>query len=396
MGQSIIGPLRVEGHTPSLVRKVQRGDIVVIDALDLNRATAAALTKRKPAAVLNVQQSLSGRYPAGGAMLLAEAGILLVDSVGAELLAVPDGTIATLTVGRTADAALRRTKETVKARADLVTVVAGAVEATGHILERDEIVEAMDAARAGLPAQLASFTAHAMDSLGALNATILDGEGLPNVGLDLRGQHVLVVAHGFEAAAQVRSLKAYLKDHKPVVIAVGEGLHTIEQLSLKADIVVATADDLGVPALTSDSLRGVKHVVAHSPSGTEFATARVDALPMPHSRSDLPLSSEDLALLMAHHGGAELIVAAGVDATLLDYVESGRVHAPATLLTRIAAAGHLLDARAVSELYRSRLSPVVVVTAVALALSALGAALWLNDSSRAWLEALVGLGSQAS
>lgn len=395
-GQSIIGPLRVASQTSALVRKLQRGDIAVVDALDIDRATAEALIKRKPVAVLNVQPSLSGRYPAGGAALLAAAGVVLVDSVGAQLLAIPDGTIGTISMERAADAALRHADGETATRRVRATVVAGSVETSGDVLDRNAIADAMEAARAGLPIQLAAFASHAVDTLGTLHPAILNGEGLPSIGLDLHSQHVVVVAPGFDAAAQLRAINAYLKEQRPVVIAVGDGLHTVENLGVQADIVIATADDLGVPALTSAALKGVKHVVAHSPSGAEVATARVDALAVPHSRSELGVSSEDLALLMAHHGGAELIVAVGVESSLVDYVESARAHAAATFLTRLAAGGRVVDADTVSALYRSRVSPAVVFAAMALALVALAAALWVNESSRSWIESLLGLAGQAS
>ena len=53
----------------------------MLDHLDLDRATAQALVDARVSAVLNLSPFLSGRYPALGPALLAEAGILLVDRV---------------------------------------------------------------------------------------------------------------------------------------------------------------------------------------------------------------------------------------------------------------------------------------------------------------------------
>jgi uncharacterized membrane-anchored protein len=362
----------------------------VLDALDIDRATAEAIVRRKPSVVLNVQPSISGRYPAGGASVIASAGIVLVDTVGSELLAVPDGTIATVTIGRGPAAALRQGGPEGAPPQARASVVAGSVETSGTVMDAASIDTAMEGARAGLPTQLAAFTANAMDALARVGDTVLEGENLPSIGVDLKGRHVVVVAPGFGLSAQLRGLKHYLKDHRPVVIAVGDATLALAESKLHADVVIVTADGLGVPALTGTTHKGVKHVVAHSPEGTELATARVDALTVPHSRSDLAIASEDLALLLAHHGGAEVIVAVGVESTLLDYVESGRPQTAGTFLTRLAAGSRLVDARTVGALYRSRVSPVVVAVAVALALGALSLALWLNDQSRAWIESLVG------
>src|SRR6187551_2768968 len=105
---TIVGPLRMDPSARNLIRRLNPGDIAVVDVLDLDRSTAEALAKRRPAAVLNVRQSISGRYPAGGASVLVGAGIALVDEVGSEILALRDGTTASITIRNRDDAGVGR------------------------------------------------------------------------------------------------------------------------------------------------------------------------------------------------------------------------------------------------------------------------------------------------
>ena len=86
----LTGTVRVDRRTKVLLPRLRPGDIAVLDHLDLDRASAQALVDAKVSAVLNVSQFLSGRYPALGPALLAEAGILMVDRLEG-LQHVPDG-----------------------------------------------------------------------------------------------------------------------------------------------------------------------------------------------------------------------------------------------------------------------------------------------------------------
>src|SRR6185503_12931207 len=59
----VSGVARVDRHTDALLRRLRRGDVVVLDQLDLDRATADALVAAEVAAVVNAAPSISGRFP---------------------------------------------------------------------------------------------------------------------------------------------------------------------------------------------------------------------------------------------------------------------------------------------------------------------------------------------
>src|SRR5207245_4839916 len=73
------GPVRSGRRTKLLVKRLARGDIALIDHLDIDRVSAEELIAAGAAAVLNCRASSSGSYPNLGPQLLVEAGILLVD-----------------------------------------------------------------------------------------------------------------------------------------------------------------------------------------------------------------------------------------------------------------------------------------------------------------------------
>src|SRR5919198_6089696 len=82
----VTGPARADRKTKELVKRLCPGDIAVIDHADIDRVAAENLIRCAPSAVINAAPSFTGRYPHIGPLLIAEAGIPLIDDVGSELL----------------------------------------------------------------------------------------------------------------------------------------------------------------------------------------------------------------------------------------------------------------------------------------------------------------------
>src|SRR5580658_7672602 len=103
----IVAVARVDRKTKSISRRLNPGEIAIIDHSDLDRVSAEELIRRKVSAVVNVSVSITGRYPNLGPKLLLDAGIKVVDDVGQDVLVkVADGTVVrldseTLYVGET-------------------------------------------------------------------------------------------------------------------------------------------------------------------------------------------------------------------------------------------------------------------------------------------------------
>src|SRR6201999_562725 len=95
-----VGLARVDPRTKVLVRRLEPGDIAVIDHADLDRVSADELIASRVAAVVNAAKSVTGRYPNLGPQLLLEAGIPLVDDAGREVLArAAEGSVVRLDSG---------------------------------------------------------------------------------------------------------------------------------------------------------------------------------------------------------------------------------------------------------------------------------------------------------
>ena len=105
----------------------------------------------------------------------------------------------------------------------------------------------------------------------------------------------------------------------------------------------------------------------------------VDVLAFPTSGM-----SEDVALLLADAHGAELVVTVGTHATLLEFLDRGRAGTASTFLVRLKLGGALVDAKAASRLYRSRISAGALLLLVFVTLVAVGVIFSLAADGRAW------------
>jgi uncharacterized membrane-anchored protein len=93
----IVAVARVGRRTKDITKRLNPGEIAIIDHADLDRISAEELTRRKAAAVVNASVSVTGRYPTSARGLLLEAGIPVIDAVGPDVLVwVDDGMVVRL------------------------------------------------------------------------------------------------------------------------------------------------------------------------------------------------------------------------------------------------------------------------------------------------------------
>src|SRR3954465_10369620 len=89
-GDVVVGPARADRRTKDLVKRLCPGDIAVIDHADIDRVAAENLIRAAPSAAVNASTSFTGRYPPIGPLPIAEAGLPLIDDVGAGILDLVD------------------------------------------------------------------------------------------------------------------------------------------------------------------------------------------------------------------------------------------------------------------------------------------------------------------
>jgi uncharacterized membrane-anchored protein len=359
------GVVRLDKRTKNLTKRLKPGDIAVIDHLDIDRVSAEALVACHPAAVVNAERSISGRYPNLGPEILVAAGIPLLDATGAEVF----------TTLREGD----------YVHLDGETLFSGETPvATGVLLDEASVSQAMVEARTGLAIQLEAFAGNTMEYLKRERDLLIDGVGIPDVTTKIEGRQVLIVVRGYHYKEDLAILKPYIREYRPVLIGVDGGADALLEAGYQPAMIVGDMDSVSDAALTS----GAEIVVHAYRDGTAPGEARVEQLGLRPVVFPATGTSEDVAMLLADEKGAELIVAVGTHATLVEFLDKGRAGMASTFLTRLRVGGKLVDAKGVSQLYRSRVSSWQVALLIVAGVVALVAALASTETGSSFLEYL--------
>ncbi len=134
---------------------------------------------------------------------------------------------------------------------------------------------------------------------------------------------------------------------------------------------------------------GAELVVHAYEDGQAPGRARLDRLGLAHVAVPMSGISEDLAMLLAHEKGAELIVAVGTHFNLVEFLERNRAGMSSTFLTRLKVGEILIDARGVSRLFRQRAGLWPLVAFGLAACAAVAAAVVGSPELRDFFAALV-------
>ena len=329
----IVAVARVDRRTKNITKRLSPGEIAIIDHSDLDRVSAEELVRHKVAAVVNASVSITGRYPNLGPKLLLEAGIPVVDGVGQDVLVrVTDGAVV---------------------RLDQETLYLGdAVVAKGTPLTEELVQTAMTEARAMVGVQIESFAANTLEFLRREHELLTRGIEAPDMDTDMNGRHVLVVVRGYHYREDLAALRPYIREYKPVMVAVDGGADALIESGYQPDAILGDMDSVSDEALCC----GAELVVHAYPDGRAPGLARVHDLGLDAVTIPSPGTSEDVALLVADAKGASLIAVVGTHHTLEEFLDKGRPGMSSTFITHLRVGAKLVNARGVHQLYHSRIS----------------------------------------
>ena len=366
---------RVDGRTKNLIPRLKAGEIAIIDHTDLDGLSASGLVERSPAAVINASASMSGRYPNRGPGIVLQAGIPLIDLHAPGIMtAIRDG--------------------------DMVSIEDGTVRCGGQVFSgvewtRDQLQDALAKARACLDVELEAFARNTLEYLQRERNLVLEPLEIPDIRTVMAHRHAVVVVRGEGFKRDLEAILPYLRDMRPVLIAVDGGADALIEQGLKPDLIVGdmdsvsdkalrcgaeivvhcycseastrhanghqVSDDGGLPgapgpALVGDPDRnglspGVCPVPLQVNPSQAPGLARLQSLGVDGKLFQVAGTSEDMAMLLAYEKGADLIVAVGAHFGMEDFLDKGRAGMASTFLTRLRVGSRLVDARGVGALY---------------------------------------------
>ena len=256
--------------------------------------------------------------------------------------------------------------------------------AAGELLTADDVEQRMEDARLRIGTELRSFARNTLE--------YIDKEAEQT----LRAARAAAAADEVPRAATRSSscaasttsttcarCAAYIREYRPVLIAVDGGADALIDDGRTPDIIIGDFDSLSPVAMHCGAeLVHHVHPDGRAPGLERLAGARACAF----ERFVAEGTSEDAALLLAFEAGAELIVAVGTHATMVEFLDKGRRGMASTFLTRLRLGPMLVDAKGVSRLYQGRVRRRDMVLLVVAAVAAMVAMVYASHSLRVFLD----------
>jgi uncharacterized membrane-anchored protein len=340
------GPARLGRRTKDLVKRLRPGDVAVIDHADLDRVSAEELIESGVQVVVNVAESVTGRFPNPGPLQLVRGGVSLIDAPGEPIFErLEDGELVTVrgaSVFRNGDCVAR-----------------------GRALSTLELAAALADQRGHVTEALESFAENTMRYLREEGSLLTEGVQFPPLETRFRDRHAVVVARGPGHKHDLRMVRPYIRDFKPVLIGVDGGADALLEAGLRPDVIVGDMDSVSDAALRS----GAEALVhAYAVDGAAPGADRLERLGVRYATVAATGISEDVALQLAQEKGAELIVAVGTHFNLVEFLERNRSGMSSTFVTRLKVGEILVDAKGVSRLVSRRMGvwPLVAFLAAGL------------------------------
>ncbi|MCC5909925.1 MAG: hypothetical protein JJT76_05760 [Clostridiaceae bacterium] len=328
----IRAPVKLDKKTKKLINKIVEGDIAIINHKDIDEIAAHSLVDKKVSAVINCQNSISGRYPNLGPIILAKANIHLYDVIEGDLFNVLDN-------------------------ADIIEIKDNQVIFNDKLvavlmpMTHEKIKKLLSFAESNIEEELEKFIDNTLSYAHKEKDFILGRLKNPKIKTIIKDKQVLVVVRGQNYREDLSTVLPYIKEEKPILIAVDGGGDALLEFGFIPDIIIGDMD-----SVSDKCLKLCKEIIVHAyPDGNAPGMERINKLKLEAMIFPAPGTSEDIAMLLAFEEGADLIVAVGTHTNMIDFLEKGRKGMASTFLVRLKVGSKLVDAKGVSKLYRSNI-----------------------------------------
>jgi uncharacterized membrane-anchored protein len=326
------------------VKRLGPGDVAIIDHKDLDRMAAEDLVECGVPGVVNVAPSTSSRYPNPGPLILVRAGVHLVDAVGSSLFEdLSDG--------------------------DMVIVQGGTVLgpkgvlAEGQVRTLEELAAVQREQQERIGEAIEDFAENTLTHIRDEREVLVGKLKIPDLRTNFRDRHALIVVRGTDYRRDLRAIRPYIHDLRPVLVGVDGGGDALLESGLKPDLIIGDMDSASDKVLQC----GAELVVHAYRDGNAPGRERLERLGLEHKVLPAAGTSQDVAMLLAYERGSRLIVSVGSHFNLIEFLDKDRAGMSSTFLTRLRVGEILVDTKGVSRLYPQgpsrRLIGVIVLAA---------------------------------
>ncbi|MTI70205.1 MAG: hypothetical protein FH751_08140 [Firmicutes bacterium] len=329
---TIKGNIKKDTVTKKLVKKLRPGDIALISHKDLDEVAAMSLVEAKVKCVINVKETVSGKYPNQGPYILIKSNIPIYEVNNKDFFDfITD-------------------KDYIEIKNSKIHVNKKKVFQC-NLLHEDTIYDLLDEGYKNMEKELDKFIENTLNYAKSEKDLILGEIKAPKIMTKIKNKPVLVVVRGKDYKKDLKTITHYIKEEKPVIIGVDGGGDALLDCGLKPDIVIGDMD-----SVSDKCLKKSKELIVHAyPDGKAPGLDRLKKLGLNPLIFPSKGTSEDIALLLAYCNDADLIVAVGSHNNMIEFLEKGRKGMASTFLVRLKIGFKLVDAKGVNKLYSNKI-----------------------------------------
>ena len=242
----------------------------------------------------------------------------------------------------------------------------GTLLTEGTELDEAALQAALDEQQSRVAHALAAFAENTLIHLREEAGTLAAGIDVPQLRTRFRDRHALIVARGPGYKSDLRMVRPYIRDFRPVLVAVDGGADALREVGLAADMIVGDFDSVSDAALHAGA-----ELVVHAyprrrarPARRGSAGSGSSSRPSPH-----PGSARTSRSRSPTRRARTLLVAVGTHFNLVEFLERNREGMASTFVTRLKVGESLVDAKGVSRLVSRRVGiwPIAVFAATGIA-----------------------------
>lgn len=336
---NIKGVVKKDKKTKNLISRLSTGDIAVISHRDLDEIAALSLVESKIKCIINLDKTISGKYPNQGPSILLEAGIPIFE--------VNDENF------------FERLEEGKPIELDNYTIIyENEIISSYEHLDKDKIEEMLKVGYSNIEKELNKFIENTLEYAKKEKDLVTGKVNIPKIKTKISNRHVLIVVRGKDYKRDLLAINNYISEMKPVLIGVDGGGDALLEFGYVPDIVIGDMD-----SVSDKCLKLSKEIIVHAyPNGKAPGLDRVKDLGLDAKVFPSPGTSEDITMLLSYSYGADLIVAVGTHNSMIEFLEKGRSGMASTFLVRLKVGDKLVDAKGVNKLYKSNLKFKYVIS----------------------------------
>lgn len=367
IGNLRTGKVRKDRSTKKLLQRIRAGEIALIAHRDLDWTAAEGLVRCGVKVVLNRDSFCSGLFPPLALKYLLRRGVHLVENLGEKVFgALAEGEL----IGVAGDMVYR----------------CGFAPVCGDELTESKCEKIAQRSLEQRGAVIEDFVMNTLDHAYRERGLVTGAVQLPPIKTQFQDRDAVVVIRGKGFREDLRVIKSYLHEKKPVLVGVDGGGDALLECGLVPDLVIGDMDSVSDRAL----LRARELVVHAYPDGRGIpGRERLQRLGLDYSIFRAPGTSEDIAMILAHDLGAALIVAVGAHFSVTEFLEKGRRGMASTFLVRLKVGDRLVDAKGVSRLYQPRAGGLLIPIFIAAGLTPLLAMVFFSPVVRHLFRLLI-------